>query len=274
MPELPEVETVKNGLMPHILKKKIKSVSLYRKNLRYPFDPELNQKLSQQIVHNVSRRGKHLILQLDRHSLIIHLGMSGSLQIADTHHYQARKHDHVSIAFSSGNTLFYNDPRRFGYWLVTEENPLKHRCFFHHGPEPLSEQFTGAYLHCQFKSKKQMIKAAIMDNANVVGVGNIYACESLFKAKIHPKKTAMHLSLAECHTLVQTIKDTLHQAIQRGGTSLKDYKNAEGKPGYFAQNLKVYGRKDHACYHCAYPVQAIKISQRSTFYCPHCQKLA
>ncbi|MBK2123902.1 bifunctional DNA-formamidopyrimidine glycosylase/DNA-(apurinic or apyrimidinic site) lyase, partial [Fangia hongkongensis] len=223
---------------------------------------------------SVSRRGKHLILSLDNNiSTIIHLGMSGSLQVNDSDQYYHQKHDHIVLKLDNNTTLFYNDPRRFGYWIMTDNNPLEHPCFKNYGPEPLSSDFNSNYLQQKLAHKKQSIKTAIMSNQIVVGVGNIYACESLFLAKIHPNKKANCLTLNDYNALVCKIKKTLKKAIAEGGTTLKDYKNAEGKPGYFSQSLHVYGRKNKPCKICNTPITAEVIAQRNTFFCQTCQSL-
>ncbi len=272
MPELPEVETVKNGIQNHILNTKILKVTPHRDTLRYPIDPLLKQKLQGREILSVSRRGKHLILSLDNDtSIIIHLGMSGSLQVNDSDQYYHQKHDHIVLKLGNNTTLFYNDPRRFGYWIMTINDPLEHPCFKNYGPEPLSSDFNSNYLQQKLMHKKQSIKTAIMNNQTVVGVGNIYACESLFLAKIHPNKKANRLTSNDYNALVCKIKETLKKAIAEGGTTLKDYKNAEGKPGYFSQSLHVYGRKNKPCKICNTPITAEVIAQRNTFFCRSCQ---
>ncbi|WP_119328080.1 bifunctional DNA-formamidopyrimidine glycosylase/DNA-(apurinic or apyrimidinic site) lyase [Cysteiniphilum halobium] len=272
MPELPEVETVKNGLSLYCLKRKIIKAHTYIDKLRYPLDPKLSQKITHQSIRDISRRGKHLIIALDDYSLIIHLGMSGVLQIIDSNMYQHKKHDHIILQLDDGQTIFYHDPRRFGYWDITDSNPLEHKYFLNYGPEPLTQHFNSSYLQRVLKARTQAIKSVIMDNKIVVGVGNIYACESLFKTGISPLKPANTLTKNEINKLVNAIQSTLLQAIKAGGTTLKDYKNATGKPGYFAQSLQVYGQKDQPCQICLAPIESIVINQRNTFYCPQCQR--
>ncbi|WP_116963988.1 bifunctional DNA-formamidopyrimidine glycosylase/DNA-(apurinic or apyrimidinic site) lyase [Fastidiosibacter lacustris] len=272
MPELPEVETIKNGLNQYCINKTIVEAGIYCQKLRYPLDPTLCQKLKGQVILNFERRGKHLIVKLANYTLIIHLGMSGSLQIVDTDCYKLQKHNHIVLKLNDNTTLFYHDPRRFGYWHITSDDPLQHRCFNHYGLEPLSDVFTPKYLVNALKSRKQPIKSSIMDNKIVVGIGNIYACESLFLAQLHPQKASNILTIKEHHQLINAIKTTLADAITQGGTTLKDYKNATGKPGYFAQKLKVYGQKDKPCVICHTAIKAITLAQRTTFYCPNCQR--
>ena len=272
MPELPEIETVKNGMSPHIINSKITQIICSHQPLRYPLAESFVQSVMNQKITDIKRRGKHLIIKLDHHYLIIHLGMSGTLQVKSHSQFSPQKHDHIILYLSNHNVLFYNDPRRFGYWILCQKNPLKHPCFKNYGPEPLTDAFNGQYLLQQLATKKQAIKTVIMDNRIVIGVGNIYANESLFLAKIHPQKQAQLLSLNECNQLTHAIKETLKQAIIAGGTTLKDYKNAQGKPGYFTQDLKVYGKKSLACSQCNTPICSIRVNQRNTFFCPNCQK--
>ncbi|WP_100550527.1 bifunctional DNA-formamidopyrimidine glycosylase/DNA-(apurinic or apyrimidinic site) lyase [Caedibacter taeniospiralis] len=271
MPELPEVETIKNGLSQYCLDRQIIAVAINFPKLRYPVDPEIAQKIILQTIKHIDRRGKYLLIYLNDYSLIIHLGMSGSLQIVDSDQYQAQRHDHIVIRLSDRQTLFYRDPRRFGYWHITNDDPLKHPCFVSYGVEALSQAFNENHLKTILKTTNRAIKSLIMDNKVVVGIGNIYACESLFKAKIHPLRAGKSLSDQENETLVKSIKTTLLEAIEQGGTTLKDYKNATGKPGYFAQSLQVYGQKDKPCQVCKTPIESTIIGQRNTFYCSQCQ---
>ncbi|WP_119344217.1 bifunctional DNA-formamidopyrimidine glycosylase/DNA-(apurinic or apyrimidinic site) lyase [Facilibium subflavum] len=272
MPELPEVETVKNGITPHILNTYIEKATLYRQKLRFELDPDFVKKLTGQKILQTSRRGKHLIIKMHSRNLIIHLGMSGTLQITDKQNYHIKKHDHIVLTLSNQNVLFFNDPRRFGYWHICDEDPLLHSCFKNYGPEPLSNDFDAAYLFDIVKSKKQTIKSVIMNNNIVTGVGNIYACESLFHAAIKPTRLASALNYDECKALCQAIKNVLQQAITQGGTTLKDYKNAQGKPGYFSQSLYVYGKKGMPCLKCQSLIESLVIAQRNTFFCQKCQR--
>ena len=202
--------------------------------------------------------------------IIIHLGMSGSLRILPEE-LPPEKHDHVDLVMNNGKVLRYTDPRRFGAWLWTKELE-GHNVLAHLGPEPLSDDFNGEYLHQKCAKKKTAIKPWLMDNKLVVGVGNIYASESLFAAGIHPDRLASSLSLAECELLARVIKAVLLRSIEQGGTTLKDFLQSDGKPGYFAQELQVYGRKGEPCRVCGTPIVATKHAQRATFYCRQCQK--
>ena len=274
MPELPEVETTCRGIAPYLEKAKITNVTIRQFSLRWPIEKDLASILNNQTVSSVQRRAKYLLINCDTGILIIHLGMSGSLRIVDA--VQApppEKHDHVDIILNNGFMLRYTDPRRFGAVLWTEQTIENHKLFSHLGPEPLTEKFDTKYLLTQAKSRKCSIKTLIMNGQIVVGVGNIYASESLFLAKIHPKTTANMLTRQQAKKLVEAIKTILDKAILAGGTSLKDFTKSDGKPGYFAQELNVYGRKDDICFHCGNTIEQYKEAQRATYYCPMCQKI-
>lgn len=272
MPELPEVETIKNELRKYCLYRKIVSVNVNIAKLRYPVDPMLEKCLKYQIMCCFDRRGKHLLIYFNEYALILHFGMSGKLQIVNTDTYKSKKHDHIILNLDNTQTIVYHDPRKFGYCHLVKGDPLKHDCFINYGPEPLTQMFTVNYLMRILFLKKQAIKVVIMNNKIIVGIGNIYACESLFIAKINPKRAANSLTKNECRTLVESIKLTLLNAIKKGGTSLKDYKKIYGENGYFVQDLKVYGRKNKKCYTCGSHITSVIMNQRSTFYCPQCQK--
>lgn len=239
MPELPEVETSRRGIEPHLVGATILHAVVRNGRLRWPVSEEI-YRLSDQPVLSVQRRAKYLLLELPEGWIIIHLGMSGSLRILPEE--LPEKHDHVDLVMSNGKVLRYTDPRRFGAWLWTKELE-GHNVLAHLGPEPLSDDFNGEYLHQKCAKKKTAIKPWLMDNKLVVGVGNIYASESLFAAGIHPDRLASSLSLAECELLARVIKAVLLRSIEQGGTTLKDFLQSDGKPGYFAQELQVYGRK-------------------------------
>ena len=270
MPELPEVETTKNGISPHIKGQIVDKVIVRQAKLRWSVPDELHKMQGQQI-QAIRRRAKYLLLDTNIGSCIIHLGMSGSLRIVETGTV-AEKHDHVDIDFQHGKTLRLHDPRRFGAVLWTEEPAEQHKLIAYLGPEPLSDDFTAQYLHHQAKNRRVSIKVFIMNAQIVVGVGNIYASESLFLAGIHPKRAAGRISLKRLDTLVKSIKQVLHSSIEQGGTTLKDFTNAEGKQGYFQVALNVYGKTGQPCPHCNTPIKQIKLGQRSTFYCSSCQK--
>ncbi len=271
MPELPEVETTRRGIAPHINGKKVSDVIVRHHQLRWPIPQGLKKTLVGHTIHSVSRRAKYLLLDFDHGTLILHLGMSGSLRIIKANS-PAEKHDHLDIAFANGKTLRLTDPRRFGAVLWTRDHPEEHELLAHLGPEPLSEAFTSDYLYQQSRKRKSRIKQFIMDGKVVVGVGNIYASESLFLAGISPKRIANKVSKARYEKLTAAIKQVLAAAIEQGGTTLRDFVGGDGKPGYFAQQLNVYGREGKPCRICGKGIKQIVQGQRSTFYCPHCQK--
>jgi len=269
MPELPEVETSRLGILPYLKNQSIDDIIIRQPKLRWPIDPDISLAIGQKII-DVQRRAKYLLLQLQQGWIVVHLGMSGSLRIL-FEDKPAEKHDHVDLVLKNKVILRYTDPRRFGAWLWTpflEWLPQLKKL----GPEPLSNDFEAAYLYNITKNKKAPIKTLIMDNHVVVGVGNIYASESLFMAKILPMRLASTLSLKEVRLLVNAIKDVLTKSIQQGGTTLKNFLQSDGKPGYFVQQLQVYGRYEKSCLICNMPIQSKKIAQRNTFYCEHCQK--
>lgn len=270
MPELPEVETTCRGIRPYLLNTQIEKWIVREPRLRWPV-PETLSLLPGQHIQEVSRRAKYLLLKCTQGHMIVHLGMSGSLRIVspDT---EWRKHDHIGMQLSNGKQLRYHDPRRFGCWLWTEESPLIHPLLAKLGPEPLGEEFSAKLLQQRFRNRTLPIKQAIMDAHTVVGVGNIYACESLFLAGIDPRKPANQVSLKKLDLLVSTIRQVLEHSIQQGGTTLRDFLREDGSPGYFSQQLRVYDRAGQPCPTCAQPVQRVVMGQRSTFFCPRCQK--
>jgi len=271
MPELPEVETTRRGISPHIIGKKITGITLRNASLRWPIPNDLNEKIQNKTAKSVERRGKSLLLAVANGHVIIHLGMSGSLRImqnADA----PQKHDHLDIHFGKNLALRYNDPRRFGAVLWTDEPLVEHRLLHHLGPEPLTENFNADYLFTRSRKHTQPIKSWIMDSKIVVGVGNIYANESLFNANIHPLKSPQEISLKQYQTLVSEIKRVLSHAIERGGTTLRDFVGGDGKPGYFAQELNVYGRGGLPCLKCNKVLTEKRVAQRSTVYCVECQR--
>ncbi len=272
MPELPEVETSRRGIEPHILNKKIKKVIIREHKLRWPIPKSLPEKIANKKLVEISRRGKYLLLSFDHTStVIIHLGMSGSLRICSPS-TAAGKHDHIDFIFKNGKVLRLNDPRKFGCVLWTKHDINKHRLISKLGAEPLTETFNTEYLYQLSRKRRCSIKAFIMNSHIVVGVGNIYASESLFIAGINPLRKAGSLSRLRCERLVIAIKKILVAAIEQGGTTLRDFVHEDGQPGYFSQQLNVYGRKDDACIQCKKPVKQIEQQNRSTFYCTTCQK--
>lgn len=271
MPELPEVETTLRGILPFVKLHKIEGVTVRKQRLRWPIPRDINGLLTGQFILNIERRGKYLLFATPTGTLLLHLGMSGSLRILASN-TPAEKHDHVDILFNNHKILRFTDPRRFGAILWTAQNPLLHPLLKNLGPEPLSKQFTADYLANRGAGRKLAIKSFIMDSKLVVGVGNIYASEALYLAKIHPKKSAGQLSLQQYVALVKAIKKILQAAIKQGGTTLRNFAHSEGKPGYFKVHLKVYGRGGLACMRCKTTLREIKLGQRSTVYCPACQK--
>ncbi|MGF1680919.1 bifunctional DNA-formamidopyrimidine glycosylase/DNA-(apurinic or apyrimidinic site) lyase [Photobacterium minamisatsumaniensis] len=269
MPELPEVEVSRMGISPHVIGQTVSKIVVRNPKLRWPIPDEINQ-IEGQVIRNVTRRAKYLLLETDIGYAIVHLGMSGSLRILPVG-TPPEKHDHVDLCLSSGELLRYNDPRRFGAWLWQDQGG-EHSVLSKLGPEPLSDVFTSDYLFNKAKGKKTTIKQFIMDNHVVVGVGNIYANESLFSAGIHPKCAAGTISAERLRLLVEDIKAVLTFAIQQGGTTLKDFKNSDGKPGYFAQELQVYGKGGLPCPKCNKPLEEMKIGQRASVFCTKCQK--
>ncbi len=270
MPELPEVETTRRGIEPHVNGQKVLSVVTRAKKLRWPIPNQLNKKLSQQVITSVNRRGKYLLLNTDPGTLIIHLGMSGSLRVTDAS-AAAQKHDHVDVVFKK-NILRLRDPRRFGAVLWTTKDPHTHKLLASLGPEPLEEEFTAQHLYQTSRNRRISVKEFIMNSHVVVGVGNIYATEALFTSKIHPLRAAGKISLPRYEILVSAIKEILADAITRGGTTLRDFTREDGKPGYFQQELQVYGRTKQPCVVCSHPLRSTKQGQRTTTYCTRCQR--
>lgn len=268
MPELPEVETSRRGIEPYLAGHTIQYAVVRNTRLRWPVSEQILA-LHDQAVHSVQRRAKYLLIELDLGWIIVHLGMSGSLRIL-TQETDAGKHDHVDLVLSNGMVLRYTDPRRFGAWLWCEDLNTSN-LLAHLGPEPLSEEFNGDYLYEKSRQKRTPIKPWLMGNKLVVGVGNIYASESLFTAGILPDRPAGSLSKTEADGLVKTIKMVLLHSIKQGGTTLRDFLQSDGKPGYFAQELQVYGRAGEPCRQCGNPIESAKHGQRSTFFCRSCQ---
>jgi formamidopyrimidine-DNA glycosylase len=271
MPELPEVETTLRGITPHVENNIISKVIVRNRNMRWPIPSGLNEKLKDQTITSVSRRAKYLLLKTNLGSLIIHLGMSGSLRILPSTE-AVEKHDHFELQFEDGNCLRLRDPRRFGCVLWEKNDPLKHKLLINLGPEPLDNEFNAELLFAKSRKRKTSIKQFIMDAKIVVGAGNIYASEALFLAGIKPTRLAGKITKQNATDLTAAIKKILTEAIKQGGTTLKDFKSSDGKPGYFKQKLKVYDRNEQPCLNCATPIKQIILGQRSTFYCSHCQK--
>lgn len=274
MPELPEVETTRLGILPHIENQQVSRVLLRQRQLRWPVSANLEAGLTGQFIRKVSRRGKYLLLTTDAGTLIIHLGMSGSLRIVSGASAASApgKHDHVDIEFTGAQILRFTDPRRFGCMLWQTGPVAEHPLLSALGPEPLEELFDGDYLHGRSRGRSAPVKAFIMDSRIVVGVGNIYANEALFMAGIAPRRAAGKIAKARYATLVACIQEVLSSAIAVGGTTLRDFTNSSGEPGYFKQSLQVYGRGGLPCVLCQHNLTEIRLGQRSTVYCSHCQK--
>jgi formamidopyrimidine-DNA glycosylase len=271
VPELPEVETTRRGLAPHLRRRTITRLLVHDARLRWPIDPNLPAQLAGQRIHSVERRAKYLLLRLDRGTLILHLGMSGSLRVLPQHTPRL-KHDHYDLLLDSGRTLRFNDPRRFGCCLYTDQPLEQHQLLRGLAPEPFDAAFDAGYLHRVTRRRKVAIKLLIMNGQLVTGVGNIYASEALFRARIRPRRSARSLSLAECAALVRSIQRVLSLSIKSGGTTLRDYTNAEGNPGYFRQRLYVYERAGEPCRRCRAPIRHFTQGQRSTYWCATCQR--
>lgn len=270
MPELPEVETTRCGVKPHLEQQHITALVVRQPRLRWPVPDDLAALIEGRVINAVSRRGKYLLIELDNGAVMIHLGMSGSLYMVPLDQ-PAAYHDHVDIQLSSGMALRLTDPRRFGSVLWQPAGTC-HELLAKLGPEPLSDQFTVDYLQQRCEGRQQAIKQFIMDSHVVVGVGNIYANEALFSAGIHPKRAAGKISRQRLERFVDEIKKVLSRAIEQGGTTLKDFVGGDGKPGYFKQELQVYGRGGEACVTCQTPLKEIRLGQRSTVYCGVCQR--
>lgn len=271
MPELPEVETTRRGIAPHVEGETVERVIIRAASLRRPVPAELVSGLTGRVIRAVERRGKYLLLRCTKGTAILHLGMSGSLRIVSAA-TPPGKHDHLDIVFTSGICLRFNDPRRFGIALWTDGDPLLHPLLAGLGPEPLEGGFDGAYLHRRSRGRKVAVKQFIMDSRIVVGVGNIYASEALFRAGIHPERPAGGLSPAECKRLSQAIKEVLLASIAEGGTTLRNFSVGEEQPGYFAVRLNVYGRSGEPCPACGAPIRQVRQGGRSTYFCRRCQK--
>jgi formamidopyrimidine-DNA glycosylase len=273
MPELPEVETSCNGIRPHIVERKVSAVEVRTSKLRWPVPDTLEFELVGRTLQAVNRRAKYLLLTFEHGTLVIHLGMSGSLRILKAEEPPG-KHDHVDIVFNDDDQrviLRYHDPRKFGA-VLWEEDIQSSPLIQHLGPEPLTDAFNAAYLHQQAQKRTVAVKQFIMDNKVVVGVGNIYANEALFMAGLRPTLAANSISKARFQRLVEAIKTVLANAIAQGGTTLKDFVGGDGKPGYFQQTLSVYGRAGLPCTSCATELKEIRMQGRSSVYCPKCQK--
>ncbi len=268
MPELPEVETTVRAIKKfenNILQK----IVVHNENLRWKIDKKIHQDVKNKLIKKITRRAKYILINFNDSSLMIHLGMSGKLRIQNIKNNFFKKHDHVELIFDKEKVIF-NDTRRFGS-IHFSEDYKNHRLIKNLGVEPLSKEFNKDYIFDICKTKNISIKKLIMDQNVVVGVGNIYASESLFLARINPKRLSKNISIEECDALIRAIKKILKYAIKKGGTTLKDFYSADGSEGYFSLSLKVYGRNEEPCKNCKTPIKKIVLGQRATFYCSICQ---
>lgn len=271
MPELPEVETTRRGIAPTVLNRTIEAVIVREPRLRWRIPRSFASTVAGQPVRELRRRAKYLIFDLERGSMILHLGMSGSLRLLPRE-TPPLTHDHVDLVLDNSISMRFNDPRRFGCLIWTPKDPLAHPLLASLGPEPLTDDFDAAYLARALKGRRVSIKQALMNSQVVVGVGNIYASEALFRAHVRPRRAAGRLRREEIEALVVAIKAVLENAIRAGGTTLRDYINPNGMPGYFRQKLYVYERSGEPCLVCGTPIKHFVQGQRSTYFCPHCQR--
>jgi formamidopyrimidine-DNA glycosylase len=271
LPELPEVETTRRGLVPYVRRRRITALTVYEPRLRWKVPAELPDQVAGQRILRAGRRAKYLLLRLESGTLLVHLGMSGNLRAVPAGTPRLT-HDHFDLVLDSGLALRFNDPRRFGSLLYTSGDPRAHPLLANLGPEPFSAAFDADYLWRITRGRRIAIKQLLMNSRLVVGVGNIYASEALFRARIRPRRRARSLSRADAARLVRAVRAVLAQAIRAGGTTLRDYLGADGAPGYFRQRLYVYERRGRPCRRCRTPVRALVQGQRSTYYCPSCQK--
>jgi formamidopyrimidine-DNA glycosylase len=271
MPELPEVETTRRGLEELIVNRMVTGVRVYNRSLRWPVPHGLNRTLTGQIVRKIHRRSKYLLISLSDGTLIIHLGMTGHLRVVSAAEPR-RRHDHVELLLDDERALRYNDSRRFGAILWTRDNPLEHPLLKDLGPEPFSDDFTVDYLLRRSRGRVVAIKPFLMNAGTVVGIGNIYASEALFRAGIDPRRAAGKITVAGWRHLIAAVREVLAEAIEAGGTTIRDFANSAGEPGYFRISLRVYGRAGEPCSLCGTPIKQVRLGQRSTFFCGTCQK--
>lgn len=272
MPELPEVETTRRGIAPHLIGRRVEAVVVRQPRLRWPVPPALSQALPGQVLSDVTRRAKYLLIASPAGTLLLHLGMSGSLRLVPAG-TAPRPHDHLDLQLDDRQLLRLHDPRRFGaaLWLAADELAA-HPLLAGLGPEPLGPDFDGDHLYTAARGRRLPVKALIMDQRVVVGVGNIYASEALHRAGIDPRRAAGRIAAARYRILADEIRGVLAAAIAQGGTTLRDFVGGDGRPGYFAQQLHVYGRAGQACQRCGGPIRSQRIAQRSSYYCPRCQR--
>ncbi len=271
MPELPEVETTRRGIEPHVAGQIIAAVEVRQPKLRWRVPPGLSRKLKDARIECVERRGKYLLLRTSSGTLIVHLGMSGSLRMVSGE-TAPQVHDHVDVCLGNGVNLRLRDPRRFGAVLWTRSDPLRHPLLAGLGPEPLSDAFNGRWLYQNARGRRAAVKTLIMNARVVVGIGNIYASEALFLAGINPARSARRISARRYQALAEAVKRVLEEALRQGGTTLRDFVNGVGEPGYFAQSLRVYGRQGEPCIRCGSLIKTRVLGQRASYFCPRCQR--
>ena len=270
MPELPEVETTRRGIEPHVVGHTVARLVVRNPHLRWRITPKLVREFSGQAIQSVTRRGKYLLLGTASGTAILHLGMSGSLRLIPCAQ-AADAHDHVDIVLDNGDCLRLRDPRRFGALLWTRADPQKHKLLRDLGPEPLSPDFSGDYLFEKSRRRKRAIRDFLLDSRIIAGIGNIYANEALFAAGLRPTRAAGRINRAQYARLIAAIRKTLNRAIRAGGTTLRDFRRSDGNPGYFQLSLNVYGRAGEPCRVCRTPIRTRRLGQRSAFFCPQCQ---
>lgn len=271
MPELPEVETTRRGVEPHVVGRRIVRLAVHEPRLRWRVADDLPARIAGQLITRAGRRAKYLLIELESGTLLLHLGMSGSLRVLPESTPRIA-HDHLDLVLDSGATLRFNDPRRFGSVHFTDSDPRQHPLLAGLAPEPLGDEFDADYLFRITRGRRVAIKQLLMNGRLVVGVGNIYANEALFRARIRPRRSARSVTHREAARLARAVKDVLSMAIRVGGTTLRDYVGADGSPGYFRQKLYVYERAGKPCRRCRTSVRRLAQGQRSTYYCPACQK--
>ena len=270
MPELPEVETTRRGIEPHLVGRTVVRLVVRNPHLRWHVTDKLIREFSGQTILSVARRGKYLLLATTAGTALLHLGMSGSLRVVPCAQ-PADSHDHVDIVLDNGDCLRLHDPRRFGSLLWTRNDPQQHKLLRDLGPEPLSPDFSGDYLFGKSRHRKRAIRDFLLDSQIIAGIGNIYANEALFTAGLRPTRAAGRINRAQYERLAKAIRATLDRALRAGGTTLRDFRNGRGEPGYFQLSLNVYGRASKPCRACGTAIKTKKLGQRSLFFCPKCQ---
>ena len=271
MPELPEVETTRRGLLPHVVGRRVANVVVRNRNLRWPVPRDLSRRLRGEEVLDIRRRGKYLLFDCARGHLLVHLGMSGRLSLVPAHS-PARLHDHVDLELEGDGMLRLTDPRRFGAVLWIASRAEDHALLRGLGLEPFGGEFSGEALHRLARGRKVAVKQFLMNSRVVTGVGNIYASEALHEAGVHPLRGTGRISAARWQRIAGAIRSTFERALEAGGSTLRDFAAADGRPGHFQNEFRVYGREGQPCARCGARIRALRQGQRSTFYCPGCQR--